>query len=366
MQELPERAEPSDDLLRGRVVRAVRQAIAEGVLAPGRRLTERELIELTGVSRTSVREALRHLQTLGLVEPGPNKRSGLRVAVLDEDAVRHIYEVRAALEPVATGLFVERAPEEEVEALLALGEHLPSVRSERLDSILRIDRMVIGGARNPVLAATLDPLLMRIHALRHVSMAIPGRAAASDREYKAIFTAIRARQPEWARDASRRHVVAAGKAAVEAVKMLQPASRLSALMGPDPAGPPPPEGPPPSSLSRPIKEPSVAEHTAPSDPYAAVPKLRELREKVLFGDIWEREELSKRDRSLITVAVLVAERCTDELRAHIARALQNGVTESEISELITHVAFYAGWPAGVNGSRMATAVFEAHAGGGKS
>src|ERR1700733_14257854 len=131
MQENSDSVAPLEDFLRDKVGRAVRQAIEEGVLAPGRRLTERELIELTGVSRTSVREALRHLQTLGLVEPGPNKRSGLRVAVLDRDTVRHIYEVRAALEPVATGLFVERASDEEVATLLALGEHLPAVRRRR-------------------------------------------------------------------------------------------------------------------------------------------------------------------------------------------------------------------------------------------
>jgi 4-carboxymuconolactone decarboxylase len=105
----------------------------------------------------------------------------------------------------------------------------------------------------------------------------------------------------------------------------------------------------------------VPEQVTRKDPYEAVPKLRELRDKVLFGDIWERAELSKRDRSLITVAVLVAARCTDELQGHIGRALDNGVTKSEISELITHVALYAGWPAGVNGSRMATAAFERHA-----
>jgi 4-carboxymuconolactone decarboxylase len=102
----------------------------------------------------------------------------------------------------------------------------------------------------------------------------------------------------------------------------------------------------------------------PLDAYGATPKLRELRDTLLFGDIWERKELSKRDRSLVTVAVLTAQRCTGELRAHIARALANGVTREEISEVITHVALYAGWPAGVNGSMMAMAAFEAAGGDG--
>jgi 4-carboxymuconolactone decarboxylase len=94
------------------------------------------------------------------------------------------------------------------------------------------------------------------------------------------------------------------------------------------------------------------------DPYKAVPKLRELRENVLFGDIWERPELSKRDRSLITVAVLTNQARVGELRGHIGRALDNGGTKEEISELITHVALYAGWPTGVNAARQAQEVFD--------
>ncbi len=95
-----------------------------------------------------------------------------------------------------------------------------------------------------------------------------------------------------------------------------------------------------------------------NDPYAIVPKLGELRDNVLFGDIWERPQLPKRDRSLITVAVLTAMYRTEELRGHIARALDNGVTRDEITELITHVTFYAGWPTGVNAARVAKDVFE--------
>jgi 4-carboxymuconolactone decarboxylase len=98
-----------------------------------------------------------------------------------------------------------------------------------------------------------------------------------------------------------------------------------------------------------------------TDAYAVVPKLGELRDNVLFGDVWERPELSKRDRSLITVAVLTALYRTDELRGHIARALDNGVTRDEIAELITHVTFYSGWPCGVNAARVAKEVFDGRA-----
>ena len=97
------------------------------------------------------------------------------------------------------------------------------------------------------------------------------------------------------------------------------------------------------------------------DAYEVVPKLGELRDSVLFGDVWERPELSKRDRSLITVAVLTALYRTEELRGHMARALDNGVTRDELREVITHVTFYAGWPTGVNAGRVAGDVFDRHA-----
>jgi 4-carboxymuconolactone decarboxylase len=90
-----------------------------------------------------------------------------------------------------------------------------------------------------------------------------------------------------------------------------------------------------------------------------VPKLVELTENVLFGDVWERPGLSKRDRSLITCAALVALARSEQLKGHLERALNNGVTKDEISELITHLAFYSGWPTGVTAARVAKSVFEA-------
>lgn len=89
------------------------------------------------------------------------------------------------------------------------------------------------------------------------------------------------------------------------------------------------------------------------------PKLADLTADVLFGDVWERSELSKRDRSLITVAALVALYRTDQLRGHIGRALDNGVTKEEVSEVITHMAFYAGWPTAANAVQIAKQVFDA-------
>jgi len=87
------------------------------------------------------------------------------------------------------------------------------------------------------------------------------------------------------------------------------------------------------------------------------PKLAELSDDVLFGDIWERPGLSKRDRSLITVATLVALNRTEQLPFHLNRALENGITKDEIIELITHLAFYSGWPTAMSAVFLAKEVF---------
>lgn len=74
------------------------------------------------------------------------------------------------------------------------------------------------------------------------------------------------------------------------------------------------------------------------------PKLVDLTEEVLFGDVWERPELSKRDRSLITCAALIATGKTEQMDFHFPNAIKNGVTREELVEMITHLAFYVGWP----------------------
>jgi 4-carboxymuconolactone decarboxylase len=88
------------------------------------------------------------------------------------------------------------------------------------------------------------------------------------------------------------------------------------------------------------------------------PKLAELTDGVLFGDVWERPQLSKRDRSIVTVAALIALNRPDQLRSHLNRALQNGVTQEEIIEMITHLSFYSGWPNGVSAVAVAREVFQ--------
>ena len=88
------------------------------------------------------------------------------------------------------------------------------------------------------------------------------------------------------------------------------------------------------------------------------PKLVELTDDVLFGDVWERAELSKRDRSLITAAALVSGGNFEQLRFHLGRARENGVTEPELVETITHLAFYCGWPRAMSAIGLAKEIFE--------
>jgi 4-carboxymuconolactone decarboxylase len=88
------------------------------------------------------------------------------------------------------------------------------------------------------------------------------------------------------------------------------------------------------------------------------PKLMEVTDDVLFGDIWERPGLSKRDRSLITVATLTALYRTNELPSHIKRARTNGISKDELAELFTHLAFYAGWPCAITAVRTAIEILD--------
>ena len=105
---------------------------------------------------------------------------------------------------------------------------------------------------------------------------------------------------------------------------------------------------------------SAEQAAAAATPMQSVaPYLVELSGKVLFGDIWQRPGLSPRDRSLATCTVLIGRFRTEELRWHLGRALDNGVTREEIGELITHLAFYYGWPVANGACQVAQEVFAA-------
>jgi 4-carboxymuconolactone decarboxylase len=98
---------------------------------------------------------------------------------------------------------------------------------------------------------------------------------------------------------------------------------------------------------------NVATNVAPT-----APALAELTNRVLFGDLWQRPDLSARDRSLVTMAALVAIGQPDQLPFHVNRAMDNGLTRQEASEVVTHVAFYAGWPRAMSAVPVLTKVFE--------
>lgn len=87
------------------------------------------------------------------------------------------------------------------------------------------------------------------------------------------------------------------------------------------------------------------------------PKLADLTDKVLFGDVWERMGLAPRDRSLITISSLITSGSFEQLRGHLRIGLQNGLTRDELVETIVHLAFYAGWPKAMSAVQVARDVF---------
>ncbi|MGA3160028.1 MAG: carboxymuconolactone decarboxylase family protein [Terracidiphilus sp.] len=106
----------------------------------------------------------------------------------------------------------------------------------------------------------------------------------------------------------------------------------------------------------------MANQTHPTAAQKAIgsfsPKLVSLTDDVLFGDVWERGALSKRDRSLATITALIALRASEQLPFHLKRGVENGLTQEEIVELITHMAFYSGWPSAMSAIAVARKVFE--------
>jgi len=88
------------------------------------------------------------------------------------------------------------------------------------------------------------------------------------------------------------------------------------------------------------------------------PHLAEITDKVLFGDVWANEDLSKRDRSLVTITSLISLYRINELPFHLKFALENGLSKEEIMAVITHLAFYAGWPPAMTALPIAKKVFE--------
>lgn len=203
--------------VRQKVVEALRGAITAGRFAPGERLTERKLCELTGVSRVSVREALRQLESEGLIEIQPNR--GPLVSRLSKQDAVSLYQMRGALEALAARLFAAAASDQKIEELAAAVSLLQKAYKRRdIEAIVlgkrRFYDVLIEGSGNRMIGATLNTMYARINQLRRLSLSSPRRAPQSMREIRAVLAAIRRRDPDAAYAASLHHVEQAARAAL--------------------------------------------------------------------------------------------------------------------------------------------------------
>jgi len=217
----------NDDTLRARVQARLRDAILDGDLAPGQKLIERELTEMTGVSRSILREALVHLEARGLIERVAYK--GFAVARVSADKVRDIYELRATLEAMTAELFARRATETDLSELAGAGEALlRALRGGEVPEIRRATTryydLLFDGCGNTEVCRALENVSDRVLHLRGQSMASPDRRKASAAEMKALTEALLRRDATAAAAASRRHVEAARDAVLVRLNSIGPAA----------------------------------------------------------------------------------------------------------------------------------------------
>ncbi len=199
----------------------LRKAITSGRFVPGQRLVERDLCELLGVSRPSVREALRELESDGLIDIIPN-RGPLVKHLTVADAVS-VYQVRGALEALAARLFVENATDEQVASLVITMDLLAdSYRSLDVERILAAKRdfytILLDGSGNLVIQSLLRSLNDRVNLLRRLTLTSPRRARQSLREIRGLVNAIRRRDAEAAADLAMHHIQQAAKVAIRALE----------------------------------------------------------------------------------------------------------------------------------------------------
>lgn len=203
--------------LRAQVVRNLREAILNRTFEPGERLREKELCELTGVSRTVVREALRQLESEGLVMLIANV--GPVVAKITAVEAQDLYEVRAVLEALAARRFAVEASDEEIEELSATVDDIERVaQSGEIGELLahkeEFYAVLLQGASNAVLSAQLGSLRARIGYLRATSLQRPARSAETVAELRDLLAAIRRHDAGAAAELSTRHVEKAAEAAL--------------------------------------------------------------------------------------------------------------------------------------------------------
>jgi GntR family transcriptional regulator, trigonelline degradation regulator len=206
--------------LREQVAQRLRMAIVTGHFKPGERLIERELCEKMGVSRTSLREALRELQTDDLITLTPNK--GMSVAVLSEETARSIYEVRGMLEGLTARLFAKRATPEQMKALRDSVEGLATVCDnysveDFFAAKERYYNILLAGAGNEVAADMLLCIHIRASQLRAVSLSSTKRVRESIHELRAFCDALEARDEDLAWKLCLEHVENAANATLKSI-----------------------------------------------------------------------------------------------------------------------------------------------------
>ena len=205
----------------------LRQGILSGRFRPGDRLVERNLCELLDVSRSIVREALRHLETEGLVESVSHQ--GPVVASIDADQAAQIYELRAMLESHASGLCAERASDEIIEELSRLNDRIQEAFRdadfhEVLTRTTAFYEILFKGCGQTIAWDMVQSLNARINRLRAVTISTQGRSDEAAIEMKNLVDALRKRDAVAAREASRVHVRRVAQLALEALHRNMPAS----------------------------------------------------------------------------------------------------------------------------------------------
>ncbi len=204
--------------LREQVVAALRGAILDSQLRPGERLVERELIERLGVSRTTVREAIRVLASEGIVTVVPQK--GARVASPSREDAADLYEVRAALESLVVRRFVERADDGQIRRLYATIDDYDRVVADTGDIRRALHAkddfyaVLVEGAGSPPLQQLLESIQARVRVLRVTSMSHPGRLTAISKEMREIVDAIADRNPDRAARLCGEHIAMAARTAL--------------------------------------------------------------------------------------------------------------------------------------------------------
>jgi DNA-binding GntR family transcriptional regulator len=208
--------------LREQVIAALRQAIRDFQLKPGQRLVERELMEQLGVSRTTIREALRELASEGLVTVVPQRGAIVSAPSLDE--ALDLYEVRAALESLVTRHFVERASGEDVADLSRTVDELAQTSTTTTDirTLLAAKdnfyRVLIAGARSTTLQQLIESIQARVQVLRATSMSEAGRIGHVIEELRAIVAAAADKDADRAAALAAEHVRNAAKTALRSLR----------------------------------------------------------------------------------------------------------------------------------------------------